>query len=535
MTRRSSRSHDGDNARYHLIYEESKHTCENIIRFIECLPVPSGAMAGENQFIKLLPWQKELIKNVWPKRGRNKSEVLLCIARRNGKTVFLAALMAFLLFNRHEKSKPAPGSLLVSAANNKEQASLVWEILATWCSTVIELNEASEPNHFFRTIDVLTSKGTKFKSLASGAKQALGGNYAVIFCDEVGFFRDNKLPSALRSGMGSTPASKRLFLQASTVPEDRTHFFFDEVSYFAERKDSPRHYALVAMADPRFDAPEQESTWRKSNPSYGKLIHKESFVEEWESSKDFPQRRQGFCAYRCNMPIGLMTTDAASFVTSEVWDKCEGKSELTKGEQIVVAWDAASTQDLTAIVAMSVSAPHRTWCRFIVPKQTVAKHKHIPYTVWQSEGYCEICPTEFVSKQFIVDEYVRLQREFDLVASQSDRYGYPEIARLAEEQGIDLTRHIARHPNKADYHDGLHKLSDLIKQKQLVHDNKVLSFCVKNMKLKRNRDGSAVVDRELSIKRGMKIDGGIALLLTSLLIAGKTMPTTELTLEGLVL
>ena len=93
----------GDNAYLHIDYKESKSTAINCIRFIECLPVPSGALAGEGKLIKLMDWQKELIRGIWPEKGQPRNEILLCISRRNGKSVTLAGLVAFALYNLHKK------------------------------------------------------------------------------------------------------------------------------------------------------------------------------------------------------------------------------------------------------------------------------------------------------------------------------------------------------------------------------------------------------------------------------------------------
>ena len=73
---------EGENAHLHLDYTESKSTATNCIRFIERLPVPSGALAGQDKLIKLMPWQKELIKGIWPEVGHMRNEVLICIPRR---------------------------------------------------------------------------------------------------------------------------------------------------------------------------------------------------------------------------------------------------------------------------------------------------------------------------------------------------------------------------------------------------------------------------------------------------------------------
>ena len=529
----STRVRDGDNAYLHINYKESRHTGRNAIKFIECLPIPSGALAGEGQLIKLLDWQKEMIKGIWPEVGQPRNEVLLCIARRNGKSVFLAALVTFMLFNLHKKSRPVPGSLMVSAACNREQASFIFDILALWCATVIELNQRAHVSHYYRTIEL--EDGIKYKAIAANARAALGGQYSAVICDEVGFWKDNSLQLALRSGMASTPPDRRLFLQASTVPNLPEHFFFDELDYFKTRKETNTHYALVKITNPKTDQPDEEETWIKSNPSYGVLVHKESFVSEYESARLFPQRLQGFCAYRCNSLIAAMTGNASKFVSRDVWDQCKGESDLKLGERIVVAWDAASTQDLTAIVAMSVEAPHRTSCHFIVPKAAVKKTPDIPYRLWAEQGHCVLADTDYVSKQAVVDQYRHYLENYEVVASQSDLFGYPEIVQLANQQGISLEIHTARNTRDTDYNDGLEKLSELIEGKLIVHNNPVLSYCIDNLRIKRKPSGALVVDRKLSTSKGYKIDGAIAVMLLSLLVAGSTPQNSELILEGLIL
>ena len=529
---RSSRKTDGDNAYLNIEYEESPQTAVNCIRFIECLPVPSGALAGEGKLIKLMPWQKDLIKGIWPTHGKPRNEVLLSIARRNGKSVTLAGILAFLMFNEHEKSKAVPGSLFVSAACNREQAALIFDIIALWCSTVIDLDEASDISHYHKIIDL--RRGSKYKAIAASARAALGGQYSVVICDEIGFWKDNRLQLALRSGMASTPPDKRLFLQASTVPDTDNHFFYDELKYFMHEQDSDEHYALVRMTNPKMHPPTEEETWKRANPSYGYLVNRESFESELRSAKAFPQRMQGFVSYRCNAPVAPLVDETARFIAPELWDSCQGQVELKGSEQVVVAWDASSTQDLTAIVVMSVRKPHHISPMFIVPKKTVKSSPNIPYRLWADQGHCTIATTDYISKQHILNEYQRLQDTYEVVASQSDLFGYPEIEQLADQQGVDLSNHVARHTKAVDYNDGLEKLAELIRSKQITHDNPVMDFCMKNMRVKRLRSGATVVDKELSTRRGLKIDGGICLLLCSLLVVSK-YEVSNINFEGLIL
>ena len=112
---------------------------------------------------------------------------------------------------------------------------------------------------------------------------------------------------------------------------------------------------------------------------------------------------------------------------------------------------------------------------------------------------------------------------------------YPEIAQLAQQQGVDMSLHVARNTRNDDYHDGLNKLAELIRSKNIVHKNPVLSYCVDNLRIKQARSGAMVVDRELSIKRGNKIDGAISVMLCCLLVAGSSPVPSEINFERMVI
>ena len=140
-----------------------------------------------------------------------------------------------------------------------------------------------------------------------------------------------------------------------------------------DKRETKTHYALVKITDPKKDPPNSEETWKKSNPSYGVLVNKESFVSEYESAKLFPQRLLGFVAYRCNALIAPLSDNTSRFTSREIWDGLKGNTEIEEASEIVCSWDCASSQDLTAIVWCSVEPPHRIGCKIIVPPAAVKK------------------------------------------------------------------------------------------------------------------------------------------------------------------
>ena len=533
---RARRDTSGDNATALINYEESPYTEENCIRFIECLPVPAGALATNGNLIKLLPWQKKLIRNIWRKNKPPRNEVLISVARRNGKSCLLAGIMAFLLFNNHKKSMPLPGSLLVSCALNKDQASIIFSYLMTWCSLVKDLFEDSEVNVYDRSISRASIIGVTYKAIPSSASTALGGNYAVILCDEIGHWKKNDLQLALRSGLSSTPKDRRLFLQASTVPKDETHFFWDELKFFLENRDTPQHYAYVRVTNPKLDDPTKLSTWKKANPSYPVLVDKDSFVEELEGAKRFPQRFLGFVAYRCNAQIGHLEEEAGRFVTRDAWDACKGDNKIEDGEQVVVGWDMGSSESLTCVVVATVTPPHRLQCYTVVPKKAIRLLPHIPFVVWGEQGHCVISTPDYVNKTQIVDHYEHLLDSYDVVSSMSDLFGYPEIEALCDERSIPLDAHTARTTRVADTHDGIEKLGELIYSQSIVHDgNPLLRYCIDNLRVTKNKQGKWIVDREVVKRRGEKIDLAIATMLCAYQLAGNKPTNREIITTGLVL
>ena len=522
---------------HHIDYKASRYTHINCQRFIECLPIPGGHHCDGERTLKLLPWQVQILKGIWPTNKPNRTEVTISVARRNGKTVFLAAIMAFLLWNRHPQSKPIPGSRFVSAACNKDQARLVFNLLHGWCVQVAELGENANIKQFLGEIEILNSPGTIYAAIPASAKAALGGNYSAIFCDECGFWKSNDLMTALREGLASIPRDRRLFLSASTVPAEREHFFFEMIASALERGHTQDNYSYIAMAEPK-DDPSLESTWLKGNPSYGNLIYKESFEESWRQAVNMPQRRNSFRAYRLNVPVSPVDRDEDKFVSREVMDACKGEATLIDGEQVIVAWDASSTKDLTALLIASVAKPHRVICEFWIPKLTATEHRtYAPWDTWEDQGHCEIVMTPTIPKHTLVHRYAELLQKYDVVRSMSDRWGLPEIEQIAETEAVDLSRHIPAKLDLKNQDTGLKALQDMLHNKSIRWNNPILAYCMDNLRISTARTGAIMTDRKSSMRRaGGKIDGAICLMLIALQLSdGALGSENEFTLEGILL
>ena len=90
-----------------------------VIQFIETYcPVPEGALVG--QPIKLVPFQKKFIRAIYD-NPYGTTKAYLSIARKNGKTALIAALVLVHLVGPEARQN----SQIVSGAMSREQAPCV--------------------------------------------------------------------------------------------------------------------------------------------------------------------------------------------------------------------------------------------------------------------------------------------------------------------------------------------------------------------------------------------------------------------------
>lgn len=156
-----------------------------VIRFIEtfCI-VPEGAKVGT--LIVLSSFQKKFIKAIYDnKHGTTKA--YLSIARKNGKTALIAALVLAHLVGPEAKQN----TQIVSGAMSREQASIVFKL----ASKMVQQNPALA--EIVRIVDSRKElfglpMGTEYKALAAEGKTAHGLSPVLAILDEVGQVRGPK-------------------------------------------------------------------------------------------------------------------------------------------------------------------------------------------------------------------------------------------------------------------------------------------------------------------------------------------------------
>ena len=161
-------------------YIFSKKKAEKAIRFIENFCHHSE---GRADLLKLELWQKAVASAIFgimdPDRPdcRMFREVLLIVARKNGKTLFAAAIMAYMAYIDGEY-----GAKLYCLAPKLDQAELCFDAFYQIVQSDDELNKMTKKR---RTDIYIQDFNTSVKKIAFNSKKSDGFNYGIIRCKPV--------------------------------------------------------------------------------------------------------------------------------------------------------------------------------------------------------------------------------------------------------------------------------------------------------------------------------------------------------------
>ncbi len=108
-------------------YDKGK--ADRAVAFISNLKHTKGKWAGVN--FELLPWQEQIVRDIFgivkADGKRQFLTVFIEISKKNGKSELAAAIALYLLYADNEASAEVYG-----AASDRQQASIVFDVLKTW-------------------------------------------------------------------------------------------------------------------------------------------------------------------------------------------------------------------------------------------------------------------------------------------------------------------------------------------------------------------------------------------------------------------
>ncbi|MEV7467204.1 terminase large subunit [Streptomyces kronopolitis] len=322
---------------------------EKVIKFIESFLTLGGSYEG--QPFKLLPFQKEVIRDVYATDANNvrtRRTAIIGMARKNGKTELGAALAVYGLIADTSDASPR----VYSVANDRQQARLCFEAAKGMIQRNPDLRGMCDVQ---RDVIRCHRNGGEYRVLSADAGSAQGLSPTMVVFDELAQQKQDDLWAAMR--LGSAARKQPLMLAISTAGPN----VGNEYPYF-RLYEYGRKVRSGEVEDPSFTLhwwgpdpneevdPYDPGVWRRYNPAW-ELLSEAEFKSSSLSTHEVQWR-----TYRINQWV---VGGHASWFPHGKWDgRTQTDDPLAAGDAVILGVDGAHKGDCTAIVACRIRDLH---------------------------------------------------------------------------------------------------------------------------------------------------------------------------------
>lgn len=411
---------------------------QRVIRFIEALRIPSGFGAGRP--FRLRQWQRDFIYDIYANSQveevsgeiifrRKTRKAILSIARKNGKTALIAALVLVHLIG------PEAGinSEIVSAANDKEQAGQVFLYISQIVSLSPKLTDKLKVIPSTKRI-VYHARGNLYRAISADAHRKHGLNPVVVIYDELAQSRSRELFDTLETAQGAQP--EPLFITISTQSNDPQHPLSQMIddALTGQAEDLVCH--LYEVPDDTKDVFKEE-VWINANPALGDFRDIVEFRSYAAKAKRLPSFENQFRNLYLNQRVSTMAT----LFSRSLWQGLKGEAKFADQDDVILALDMATTTDLCALTMLSLTGrAMRTF--FWKPDDLLEEHgrrDRVEYDVWQRLGHLEPCPGKTIQPEYVSTKIAEIYSQFRVVGLAYDRWRMAYLQKEFDRIGLDAS------------------------------------------------------------------------------------------------
>lgn len=290
---------------------------DHAVRIINQFTHTTGKFA--RQPFNLRPWQEQFIRELFKVDSatglRQYRTCLLMLPRKNGKSEIAAAIA---LYGLMADVPPEIGGQVYSAAADREQASLVFNVAAQMVRNDPELSAACEIVDSQKRI-VHRKSGSVYRAISADAHTKHGFNASMVIYDELHAAPNRELWDVLTTSQGAR--LQPLTLAISTAGYDRHSILYELYEYARKVRDG-------VVDDPTFlpvlyEAPKDadwtdEQVWHAVNPALGDFRSLEEMRIAARRAKEIPSAENAFRRLYLNQ----WTEQASRWIQMPSWDAC---------------------------------------------------------------------------------------------------------------------------------------------------------------------------------------------------------------------
>lgn len=481
------------------------------VMFIEQLCHTKGTWAGKK--FKLLDWQSQIIRDLFgvlkPNGYRQFNTAYIEIPKKNGKSELAAAVALLLCCGDGEQRAEIYG-----CAADRGQATIVFDVAADMVRMCPALNKRCKILTSQKRI-LFTPTNSFYQVLSAEAYSKHGFNIHGVVFDELHTQPNRKLFDVMTKGSGDARMQPLYFL-ITTAGTDTNSICFETHQKAKDilegRKIDPTFYPVIYGAGENEDWTDPK-VWLKSNPSLGETIGMDKVQAACESAKQNPGEENSFRQLRLNQWV----KQAVRWMSMEKWDACAVpvNEEMLEGRVCYGGLDLSSTTDLTSFCLVfppeDEEEPYYVLPYFWVPEDTLdlrVKRDHVPYDVWNRQGYLETTEGNVVHYGYIEKFIERLGEKFNIRDIAFDRWGATQMSQDLENMGFTV---VPMGQGFASMSPPTKELMKLTLEKKIAHGgHPVLRWNMDNIFIRTDPAGNIKADKAKSTE---KIDGAIAMIM----------------------
>ena len=491
-----------------LFYFDDKKA-KRAIRFIETF---CHHCEGRNDLITLELWQKStvcLMFGIVDADGlRIFREVFLVMGRKNGKSLFASALIAYMVYLDGEY-----GAKVYCLAPKLEQAAIVYDNFYKMTEAEPELAELRAKR---RSDIYLQETNSTVKPLAFNAKKSDGFNPHMTVCDEIASWpaeQGRKQYEVMKSALGARKQPMILSISTSGYVNDGP---YDELmtrstAVLLGNSEERRLLPILYIVDDQ-DKWDDIEELKKSNPNMGVSVSEDFFREEIAIARNSLSKRAEFLTKYCNIKQSStqawLPYEVVDAVTQETYTLEDFRSSYCVG-----GIDLSQTTDLTACcVVIEKAGKLYTFAQFFMPANKIDElqaAEGVPYRLYVSAGLIIPSGENYVDYNDCFEWFRRLVEEYEILPLQVgyDRYSAQYLVQQMEQYGFHMD----------DVFQGfnltpvLHEMDGLLRDKTLqLGENKMLKSHFLNTAV--NQDAETRKIRPVKIDPRTHIDGFVAVV-----------------------
>jgi len=514
---------------------------ERVCKFIERLPHTKGKWARSRETIRLQPWQIWVLCCVfgWLRKAdglRRFRRLFLVVPRKNGKSVFAAAIGLYMLCADGEF-----GAEVYSGATSEKQAREVFgpaRLMAKRTPALcrkfgVEVNAASL---------VRIDDESKFETIIGNPGDGQSPSCAIN--DEYHEHKDDRQVDTMQTGMGAR--AQPLQVIPTTAGDNLAGPCYALVQEERKKLAGIGHTGGPPLEDETFfveytidegDDWKSEVALRKANPNYGVSVFGDFLAARQRDAIATPRKAGVFKTKHLNLWVSAKT----AYFDIEAWRRCHDEEipqraaealqlDRLKGRRCILALDLATKNDIAALEYLfppigetaTLDDPFIRIGRYFLPG---AKVEEVPaYQAWDALALLDVTVGNVTDFAEIEQAILEASVLFQVQACAFDPWQATQLAQRMMAEGVPMLEYRMTVQNLSA---PMKELDALSRAGTIAHGGcPVMEWEMSNVVAKLDLKDNVFPNKPFG-QNHLKIDNPVALIMaTGVAMSGEEAPVT---------